>query len=298
MEDTYLDQLEAEAIFILREAVVKCKDIVMLYSIGKDSAVMLHLAQKAFYPEEIPFPLLHIDTTWKFKEMIDFRNRLSEQSGIKLLTYTNISGLKAGINPFSSGSAYTDIMKTQALKQALKIYGFQAAIGGARREEEKSRAKERVFSYRNEEGAWNPRRQRIEVWRLYNTRLKLGESLRIFPLSNWTELDIWRYIKKENIKVVPLYFSKLRPTVLRNGNIIMVDDERLPIKPDECIQMRKIRFRTLGCYPLTGGFESDAQNVDEIIDELQSTRFSERNSRLIDFEIDGSLERRKREGYF
>lgn len=295
---THLDALEAEAIYIIREVASECERPVMLYSIGKDSSVMLHLAMKAFYPEKPPFPLLHIDTTWKFKEMISFRDLIAEKYGIEMLVYTNEDGVKQGINPFDHGSAYTDIMKTQALKQALDKYRFTAAFGGGRRDEEKSRAKERIFSFRNEAHAWDPKNQRPEMWKLYNTRLKKGESMRVFPISNWTEKDIWQYISRENIEIVPLYFSKERPVVYRDGNIIMVDDDRLPLLPGEKPEMKKVRFRTLGCYPLTGGCESDAATLDEITRETLGAVTSERTSRVIDKEAEGSMERRKREGYF
>lgn len=295
---THLDQLEAEAIFIIREVAAECENPVMLYSIGKDSSVMLHLAMKAFYPEKPPFPFLHIDTTWKFKEMIEFRDRRAMEEGIKLLVHTNEKGIQDGINPFDHGSAYTDIMKTQALKQALDLYGFTAAFGGGRRDEEKSRAKERVFSFRNPQHAWDPKSQRPELWKLYNTKIKKGESMRVFPLSNWTEKDIWQYIKRENIDIVPLYFAKERPVIERDGNIIMIDDERMPLHSGEEIQMKQMRFRTLGCYPLTGGIESDATTLEQIIDETLGAVTSERTSRVIDHEGAGSMERRKREGYF
>ncbi len=298
-ELTHLDKLEAEAIYILREVAAECEKPVMLYSIGKDSSVMLHLAQKAFYPEKPPFPFLHIDTTWKFKEMIAFRDRTAREKGMELLVYTNKDGLRQGINPFDHGSAYTDIMKTQALKQALDKYGFTAAFGGGRRDEEKSRAKERIFSFRNEAHAWDPKNQRPEMWNLYNTVLKKGESMRVFPLSNWTEKDIWQYICRERIEIVPLYFAKERPVVYRDGVIIMVDDERMRLMPGEKIQMKKVRFRTLGCYPLTGAVESDAETLEDIVDETLGAVSSERTSRVIDKDAgSGSMERRKREGYF
>lgn len=295
---THLDELEAEAIYIMREVAAECEKPVMLYSIGKDSSVMLHLALKAFYPEKPPFPFLHIDTTWKFKEMIEFRDKTAEKLGIDMLVYTNEEGVKQGINPFDHGSAYTDIMKTQALKDALKKYEFTAAFGGGRRDEEKSRAKERIFSFRNEAQAWDPKNQRPEMWKLFNTRINKGESIRVFPISNWTEKDIWQYIKRENIDIVPLYFAKERPVILRDGNIIMVDDDRIKLHPGETIERKKIRFRTLGCYPLTGGFESEATSLDEIIEETLGAISSERTSRVIDHEAAGSMERRKREGYF
>ena len=295
---SHLDELEAEAIYIIREVAAECENPVMLYSIGKDSSVMLHLALKAFYPEKPPFPFLHIDTTWKFREMIEFRDRIAKENGIEMLVYTNEEGVKAGINPFDNGAAYTDIMKTQALKQALTKYQFTAAFGGGRRDEEKSRAKERIFSFRNAEQAWDPKNQRPEMWKLYNTKINKGESIRVFPISNWTEKDIWQYIKRENIEIVPLYFAAERPVVYRDGNIIMVDDDRMRLEEGEKVQMKKVRFRTLGCYPLTGGIESNADTLDAIIDETLSAVSSERTSRVIDHEGAGSMERRKREGYF
>lgn len=295
---SHLDELEAEAIYIMREVAAECEKPVMLYSIGKDSSVMLHLAMKAFYPEKPPFPFLHVDTTWKFSDMIAFRDRIAKEKGITMLAYTNEEGVAQGINPFDHGSAYTDIMKTQALKQALAKYGFTAAFGGGRRDEEKSRAKERIFSFRNEAQAWDPKNQRPEMWSLYNTKIKKGESIRVFPISNWTEKDIWQYIKRENIEIVPLYFAAERPVVERDGNIIMVDDDRMKLLPGEEVQMKKVRFRTLGCYPLTGGMESNAETLDEIIEETLSAVSSERTSRVIDHEAAGSMERRKREGYF
>ena len=297
-ENSHLDDLEAEAFFIIREVAADCEKPVMLYSIGKDSSVMLHLAMKAFYPEKPPFPFMHIDTTWKFKEMIEFRDKVAEKYGLEMLVYTNEEGVRQGINPFDHGSAYTDIMKTQALKQALAKYGFTAAFGGGRRDEEKSRAKERIFSFRNAAQAWDPKNQRPEMWKLYNTKIFKGESIRVFPLSNWTEKDIWQYIRQENIDIVPLYFAKERPVVYRDGNIIMVDDDRMKLLPGETVENKMIRFRTLGCYPLTGGVESEAVTLDEIIDETLSAVSSERTSRVIDNEAAGSMERRKREGYF
>ena len=296
--DSHLDALEAEAIYIMREVAAECEKPVMLYSIGKDSSVMLHLAMKAFYPEKPPFPFLHVDTTWKFKEMIEFRDRIAKKYGIDMLVYTNQDGVKQGINPFDHGSSYTDIMKTQALKQALNKYGFTAAFGGGRRDEEKSRAKERIFSFRNKAQAWDPKNQRPEMWKLYNTKIEKGESIRVFPISNWTEKDIWQYIKRENIEIVPLYFADVRPVVERDGNLIMVDDDRMRLKEGEKPMMKSVRFRTLGCYPLTGGVESTANTLDEIIDETLSAVSSERTSRVIDNEAAGSMERRKREGYF
>lgn len=297
-ELSHLDELEAEAIYIIREVAAECEKPVMLYSIGKDSSVMLHLAMKAFYPEKPPFPFLHVNTTWKFHEMIEFRDRIAKEKGIEMLEYINQDGVKQGINPFDHGSAYTDIMKTQALKQALDKYGFTAAFGGGRRDEEKSRAKERIFSFRNENHAWDPKNQRPEMWKLYNSRIKKGQEVRVFPLSNWTEKDIWQYIKRENVEIPSLYFAKKRPVVYRDGNIIMVDDDRMKLRPGEKIQMKSVRFRTLGCYPLTGGVESTADTLDEIIDETLSAVSSERTTRVIDNEAAGSMERRKREGYF
>ena len=298
---SHLDRLEAEAIYIIREVAAECERPVMLYSVGKDSSVMLHLALKAFYPEKPPFPFLHVNTTWKFHEMIEFRDRTAEKYGIEMIEYINEEGVRKGVNPFTYGSAYTDIMKTKALKDALKKYGFTAAFGGGRRDEEKSRAKERIFSFRNQEQAWDPKNQRPEMWKLYNTKIHKGESIRVFPISNWTERDIWQYIKQENIEIVPLYFAKKRPCIERDGNIIMVDDDRivryLDLKPED-IQYKKIRFRTLGCYPLTGGFESDADTLDKVIAETFQAVESERTSRVIDHEEAGSMERRKREGYF
>ncbi|MDD6380669.1 MAG: sulfate adenylyltransferase subunit CysD [Lachnospiraceae bacterium] len=297
-ETSHLDSLEAEAIYIIREVAAECEKPVMLYSIGKDSSVMLHLALKAFYPEKPPFPFLHIDTTWKFKEMIKFRDETAKKYGLNMLVYTNEEGRRKGINPFDNGASYTDIMKTQALKQALTKYGFTAAFGGGRRDEEQSRAKERILSFRNAAQAWDPKNQRPEMWKLYNTMIHKGESIRVFPLSNWTEKDIWQYIKRENIDIVPLYFAAVRPCVERDGNLIMVDDDRMRLKPGEKPMMKKIRFRTLGCYPLTGGFESDATTLDEIIEETLGAVESERTSRVIDHEGVGSMERRKKEGYF
>lgn len=295
---THLDELEAEAIYIMREVAAECEKPVMLYSIGKDSSVMLHLALKAFYPEKPPFPFLHIDTTWKFHEMIEFRDRIAREKGIEMLVYTNMDGVRRGINPFDHGSAYTDIMKTQALKDALNEYGFTAAFGGGRRDEEKSRAKERVFSFRSQAQAWEPKKQRPEMWNLYNTAIHKGESIRVFPLSNWTEKDIWQYIAQEKIEIVPLYFAKERPVVERDGNLIMVDDDRMKLRPDEKIQWKKVRFRTLGCYPLTGAMESEADTLEKIVAETLGAVSSERTSRVIDHEAAGSMERRKREGYF
>jgi len=294
-----LERLEAESIHILREVVAECERPVLLYSIGKDSSVLLHLALKAFHPARLPFPLLHIDTTWKFREMIAFRDDTVRRLGLQLIVHTNTDGLALGINPFEHGATvYTDVLKTQALRQALERYRFDAAFGGARRDEEKSRAKERVVSLRSAEQRWDPKRQRPELWRLYNTRMSLGESLRVFPLSNWTELDIWQYIQQEGIPIVPLYFARLRPVVERDGALIMVDDARLPLRPGEQPQMRKVRFRTLGCYPLTGAVQSDAETLPGIIEEMLATRTSERLGRMIDQDGLGSMESKKREGYF
>jgi sulfate adenylyltransferase subunit 2 len=296
---SHLDKLEAEAIYILREVAAECEKPVMLYSIGKDSSVMLHLALKAFWPEKPPFPFLHIDTTWKFQDMIAFRDYTMQKYGLDLLVYTNEEGVRKGINPFEHGSSYTDIMKTEALKQALSKYGFTAAFGGGRRDEEKSRAKERIFSFRNAQQAWDPKNQRPEMWKLYNTRIRKGESIRVFPLSNWTEKDIWQYIRQEQIEIVPLYYAAERPVIYRDGSIIMVDDDRMPLFPGEEIVQKKIRFRTLGCYPLTGGIESDADTLDAIIEETLSAVTSERTSRVIDRDGgEASMEKRKREGYF
>ena len=298
MSLTHLDKLEAEAIYIFREVAAECERPVMLYSIGKDSSVMLHLAMKAFFPEKPPFPFLHIDTSWKFREMLAFRDKRAKELGITMLVHRNEEAIAQGINPFDNGAAYTDIMKTQALKDALTKYGFTAAFGGGRRDEEKSRAKERIFSFRNEQHAWDPKNQRPEMWKLYNTKIDKGESIRVFPISNWTEKDIWQYIKRENIPIVPLYFAAERPVVERDGNIIMVDDERMRFLPGEKPQMKKVRFRTLGCYPLTGGELSEADTLDGVIAETLASITSERTSRVIDNEAAGSTERRKREGYF
>ena len=297
-ELSHLDELEAEAIYIIREVAAECEKPVMLYSIGKDSSVMLHLAMKAFYPEKPPFPFLHIDTTWKFKDMIRFRDETAKKLGIEMLVYTNEEGVKQGINPFDHGAAYTDIMKTQALKQALTKYGFTAAFGGGRRDEEKSRAKERIFSFRNEAQAWDPKNQRPELWDIYNARVHKGESIRVFPLSNWTELDIWQYIRLENIPIVPLYFAKERPCVEIDGNLIMADDDRLPEQYRDQIKMRMVRFRTLGCWPLTGAVESNADTIEKIVEEMMTTTKSERTTRVIDFDQEASMEQKKREGYF
>lgn len=296
---THLQRLEAESIFIMREVVAECENPVMLYSIGKDSSVMLHLAMKAFYPAKPPFPILHVDTTWKFREMIEFRDRTAADLGLKLLVHINQDGVAQQINPFTHGSAiHTDVMKTQALRQALDKYGFDAAFGGARRDEEKSRAKERIFSFRSSQHRWDPKNQRPEPWSIYNTRKNKGESIRVFPLSNWTELDIWQYVYVENIPVVPLYFAKRRPVVERDGALIMVDDDRMPLQPDEKPQMKMVRFRTLGCYPLTGAMESTADNMPAILEEMFRARHSERQGRVIDRDSDGSMEKKKQEGYF
>ncbi|MFI3177008.1 MAG: sulfate adenylyltransferase subunit CysD [Eubacteriales bacterium] len=295
---SHLDQLEAEAIYIMREVAAECEKPVMLYSIGKDSSVMLHLAMKAFYPEKPPFPFMHIDTTWKFQDMVEFRDRIAKEKGIEMLVYTNQEGVEQGINPFDHGSAYTDIMKTQALKQGLDKYGFTAAFGGGRRDEEMSRAKERIFSFRNEAHAWDPKNQRPELWNVYNTQIQKGESMRVFPISNWTEKDIWQYIERENIEIVPLYYAKERPVVFRDDNIIMVDDNRMKLLEGEEIQQKVVRFRTLGCYPLTGAVESEADCLEAIVEETLGAVSSERTSRVIDHEATGSMERRKREGYF
>jgi sulfate adenylyltransferase subunit 2 len=283
----------------MREVAAEFKQPVLLYSIGKDSSVVLHLAIKAFYPAPLPFPLLHVDTTWKFREMISFRDETAQRLGLDLLVYVNSDGVKQGVSPIVSGSAiHTHVMKTEALKQALDKYGFDAALCGARRDEEKSRAKERIFSFRNKNHGWDPRDQRPELWNLFNTRIGPGESIRIFPLSNWTEIDVWNYINIENILVVPLYFAKERPVVWRSGTWIMVDDDRLPLEPGEGPQMRRVRFRTLGCYPLTGAIESDASTVAEIVAEVKTAAVSERQGRLIDADETASMERKKREGYF
>ena len=295
---THLQHLEAESIHIIREAVAESDHPVLLYSIGKDSSVLLHLALKAFYPAKPPFPLLHVDTTWKFREMIAFRDRRASELGLKLIVHINHEGLARGIGPISHPDIHTDVMKTQALRQALDQYGFDAALGGARRDEERSRAKERVFSLRNAEHRWDPKRQRAEPWRLYNGRKRKGESLRVFPLSNWTELDVWLYILQERIPVVPLYFAAPRPVVCRAGTLIMVDDDRLPLDPGERPSILSVRFRTLGCYPLTGAIESSAATLEEIIRETAGSRFSERCGRLIDHDGCAAMERKKQEGYF
>ncbi len=295
---SHLERLEAESMHIIREVAAECRNPVMLYSIGKDSSVMLHLARKAFLPAPPPFPLMHIDTTWKFREMIEFRDRTAADAGMRLIVHTNQEAAKAGVNPFDHGANYTRIMKTEALKQALDVHGFDAAFGGARRDEEKSRAKERVFSFRNPAHAWDPKNQRPELWRLYNTRVNDRESIRVFPISNWTELDIWAYILKENIPIVPLYFAASRPVVQRDGQIIMVDDDRMRLNDGETPEQKMVRFRTLGCYPLTGGIESDAATLEAIVTEMMAARTSERGGRLIDREASASMERKKKEGYF
>lgn len=295
---TYLDQLEAESIFILREAVAEAENPVMLYSIGKDSSVMLHLARKAFFPSRPPFPLLHIDTRWKFQEMYRFRDAIARENKMHLWVHINPEVIEKNINPFDHGSLYTDMTKTEGLKQALDKYQFDVAFGGARRDEEKSRAKERVFSFRSQTHQWDPKNQRPELWNLYNARKCKGETIRVFPLSNWTELDIWLYIYRENIPIVPLYFAKERPVIVRDGVILMVDDARMPILPGDQIQLRTVRFRTLGCYPLTGAMDSNATTLPEIILELLNARTSERQGRIIDMDASASMERKKREGYF
>jgi len=296
---THLKQLEAESIHIIREVVTEFENPVMLYSIGKDSAVMLQLALKAFYPAKPPFPLMHIDTTWKFREMIQFRDRLAHDMGLDLIVHINQEGVAQGVNPFTHGSkVHTDIMKTEALKQALTKYRFDAAFGGARRDEEKSRAKERVYSFRDKNHRWDPKNQRPELWNLYNGKIEKGESIRVFPLSNWTELDVWQYIYLENIPIVSLYFAKERPVVNKDGTWIMVDDDRMPLGPEDKIEMKRVRFRTLGCYPLTGAVESSAMTLPEIIQEMLLTKHSERQGRVIDHDQAGSMEQKKREGYF
>jgi sulfate adenylyltransferase subunit 2 len=296
---THLQRLEAESLHIMREVVAECENPVMLYSIGKDSSVMLHLAMKAFYPAKPPFRLLHVDTTWKFREMIAFRDATVKRLGLELLVHTNPEGLARGIGPFTHGSAvHTDVMKTQALKQALDKYGFDAAFGGARRDEEKSRAKERILSFRSAQHRWDPKRQRPELWRVYNARKHKGESFRVFPLSNWTELDIWQYIHQQNIPIVPLYLAAPRPVVRRDGALLMVDDERMPLAPGEKPEMLNVRFRTLGCYPLTGAIESNATTLPEVIQKMLLARNSEREGRVIDHDSAGSMEKKKQEGYF
>lgn len=296
---SHLQRLEAEAIFIMREVAAEFANPVMLYSIGKDSAVMLHLAVKAFFPSRLPFPLLHVDTGWKFREMIAFRNRMAQELGFKLLVHTNAAGVEQNINPFDHGSSfYTNVMKTDALKEALTQHGFDAAFGGARRDEEKSRAKERIFSFRTANHGWDPKNQRPELWNLFNARVKTGESIRVFPLSNWTELDIWQYILAENIPIVPLYFAAERPVVWRGGQMIMVDDARMRLEPGEVPELRKVRFRTLGCYPLTAAIDSAAETLEDIVREMLIARTSERSGRLIDHDEAASMEKKKREGYF
>ena len=296
---THLKELEAESIHIIREVAAEFERPVMLYSVGKDSAVMLHLTMKAFFPGKPPFPMMHVDTTWKFKEMIEFRDQMVKKLGLDLLIHVNQDGVDQGIGPFSHGSKkHTDVMKTEGLKQALDKYQFDAAFGGARRDEEKSRAKERVYSFRDKNHRWDPKNQRPELWNIYNGKIDKGESIRVFPLSNWTELDIWQYIHLENIPIVPLYFAKVRPVVERDGMLIMVDDERMPIGEHEKVEMKKVRFRTLGCYPLTGAVESNATTLPEIIQEMLLTTTSERQGRLIDHDQSGSMEQKKREGYF
>jgi sulfate adenylyltransferase subunit 2 len=296
---THLERLEAEAIQIMREVVAECEKPVMLYSIGKDSAAMLHVAMKAFYPAKPPFPLLHVDTRWKFRDMYAFRERMARELGFDLMIYTNPEGVEQDVNPFTHGSAiHTDIMKTQALKQALDLFGFDAAFGGARRDEEKSRAKERIFSFRSAQHRWDPKNQRPELWRIYNARKHKGESIRVFPMSNWTELDIWQYIYLRDIPIVPLYFAAERPVVERDGALIMVDDDRMPLRPGEKPMMKKVRFRTLGCYPLTGAIESEADTLPAIIQEMLLTTSSERQGRVIDHDQSASMEKKKQEGYF
>jgi sulfate adenylyltransferase subunit 2 len=296
---THLQRLEAESIYIMREVAAQAENPVMLYSIGKDSSVMLHLALKAFYPGKPPFPFLHVDTTWKFREMYQFRDQIASEHGLDLIVHINQEGLELGVNPFTHGSAvHTDVMKTESLKQALDKYGFDAAFGGARRDEERSRAKERVFSFRSAQHRWDPKNQRPELWRLYNARKRKGESIRVFPLSNWTELDVWQYILLEQIPIVPLYFAKERPIVEREGALIMVDDNRIPLEPGEEPALRRVRFRTLGCYPLTGAVESDADSLEAIVWEMLLARTSERQGRVIDHDQDASMEKKKQEGYF
>jgi len=296
---THLRQLEAESMHIMREVAAEFSNPVMLYSVGKDSSVLLHLARKAFHPAKIPFPLMHVDTTWKFRQMYEFRANMAKDVGFDLIVYQNPEGVEAGVNPFDHGSEkHTQIMKTDALKQALTKYGFDAAFGGARRDEEKSRAKERVFSFRNPHHQWDPKNQRPELWELYNTKINKGESIRVFPMSDWTELDIWRYIQIENIPIVPLYFAKERPVVERNGVLIMVDDERMKLEPGEEPMMKKVRFRTLGCYPLTGAVESEAETLEDIVQEMLLTTTSERQGRVIDYDGAASMEDKKKDGYF
>ena len=299
MSQTHLDILEADSIHIIREVVATAENPVMLYSVGKDSAVMLHLAMKAFYPNKIPFPLMHVDTTWKFKEMVAFRDKTVSDLDLELIVYINEDGVERGVGPFSHGSAiHTDVMKTQALKQALDKYTFDVAFGGARRDEEKSRAKERVFSFRTNKHQWNPKNQRPELWNIYNAKKHKGESIRVFPLSNWTELDVWQYIYRESIPIVPLYFSEKRPVVVRDGALILVDDDRLPLNVGETPIIKDIRFRTLGCYPLTGAIESNAKTLPDIIQEMLVSTISEREGRIIDFDNSESMEKKKQGGYF
>ncbi len=296
---THLQRLESESIHIFREVIAECAKPVMLYSIGKDSAVMLHLALKAFHPAPLPFPLLHVDTTWKFRAMYEFRDATAKRPGVELIVYINQDGVRSGVGPFTHGSqVHTDVMKTQALRQALDKYGFDAAFGGARRDEEQSRAKERVFSFRSTQHHWDPRQQRPELWALFNTRKHAGESLRVFPLSNWTELDVWQYIWQEDVPIPALYLAAVRPVVKRDGMLIMVDDERMPLKPGERPMMKKVRFRTLGCYPLTGAIESEAETLPAIIEEMLQARTSERQGRVIDLDSTATMEMKKREGYF
>jgi sulfate adenylyltransferase subunit 2 len=296
---SHLDDLEAESIYIFREVLASFKHPVMLYSIGKDSSVLLHLLRKAFYPARPPIPLLHVDTTWKFREMIEFREQVAAAGDVEVLVHINEDGVRQGISPLTHGATvHTDVMKTVALKQALDKYGFDAAIGGARRDEEKSRAKERIFSFRNAQHRWDPKNQRPEFWHTYNTRIRKGESVRVFPLSNWTEMDVWLYIQRENIPVVPLYFAKPRPVVERDGALIMVDDDRFTLRDGEAVQMREVRFRTLGCYPLTGAVESSADSLTKVIEEMAGSSSSERQGRVIDQDPSASMERKKQEGYF
>lgn len=296
---THLQRLEAESIHIMREVAATCSNPVMLYSIGKDSSVMLHLALKAFYPSKLPFPVMHVDTTWKFREMIEFREKFVKDNGLDLKVHINQDGVDMNMSPFTHGSAvHTDVMKTQGLKQALDKYKFDAAFGGARRDEEKSRAKERIFSFRSAQHRWDPKNQRPELWNIYNNRIKKGESMRVFPLSNWTELDIWQYIHQENIPIVPLYLAKKRPVVKRDGMLVMVDDDRMPLEPGEVPEMKMVRFRTLGCYPLTGAIESTATTLTDIIQEMLLTKTSEREGRAIDKDSNASMEQKKQEGYF
>ncbi|MCC0044239.1 MAG: sulfate adenylyltransferase subunit CysD [Brucellaceae bacterium] len=296
---SHLNRLEAESIHIMREVVANFANPVMLYSVGKDSSVLMHLAMKAFYPAPPPFPFLHVDTTWKFREMIEFRDRMAAEKGIDLIVHINQDGVRDGVGPFTHGSStHTHIMKTVALRQALEKGKYDAAFGGARRDEEKSRAKERIFSFRDANHAWDPKNQRPEMWKIYNTRVAPGESIRVFPLSNWTELDVWQYIQQEEIPIVPLYFAARRPVVERDGMLIMADDDRLKLQPGEVVQEKLVRFRTLGCYPLTGAIESSADTIEEIVDEMLIARTSERQGRLIDSDESGSMEKKKREGYF